>query len=63
MTKITNTLLLGGVLAASSLMSSGALAGALTGNVGVMSDYFSAVSTPEPALPLMPVLTTISAIK
>jgi uncharacterized protein (TIGR02001 family) len=37
---MTNTLVLGGVLAASSLMSSAALAGALTGNVGVMSDYF-----------------------
>ena len=40
MTKVTNALVLSGVLAATSLMSGTALAGKLTGNVGVMSDYF-----------------------
>ena len=40
MTKTTNSLVLGSVLAASSLMSGVAAAGPLTGNVGVMSDYF-----------------------
>lgn len=40
MRRMKNTLVLGGILAASSLMSSAALAGTLTGNVGVMSDNF-----------------------
>lgn len=41
MKKITNSLVLGGVLAATTLMSSAAMAGgSLTGNFGIMSDYF-----------------------
>lgn len=40
MKKTTNTIVLGSVLAASSLLSGAAMAGKLTGNVGIMSDYF-----------------------
>lgn len=40
MKKMTTSLVLGSVLAATTLMSGSAMAGSLTGNVGVMSDYF-----------------------
>ena len=39
MKKMTNSLVLSSVLAASSLVSGAAMAGSLSGNVGVMSDY------------------------
>ena len=40
MKKMTNSLVLGSVLAASTLMSSATMAGGLSGNVGLVSDYF-----------------------
>ena len=40
MKKMTNSLVLGSVLAASTLMSGATMAGSLTGNVGLVSDYF-----------------------
>jgi uncharacterized protein (TIGR02001 family) len=40
MKKMTTSLVLGSVLTATTLMSGAAMAGSLTGNVGMMSDYF-----------------------
>jgi len=40
MKKMTTSLILGSVLTATTLMSGAAMAGSLTGNVGMMSDYF-----------------------